>query len=630
MTAAEVEGGEPLSAHAVVGADRLRDRWLTEVVGGARYLARPMGELRTLIGSLADRLLASALAERFDPEDARRVGRALVDAHLTEPAVLEGTHLVLGECLADAADTPGRLRRLLALQGALGRGYADALRRRTLTEHEAITTAALDARTTADEARWASEARFSAVFDAATVGIIVFALDGTSIEANSAACEMVGHTAEELSAMTVADFVPPRQDPAFWADLPRLADGTLDRITVERPYQRPDGRRIWVDAVVSAVRDTDGHPRYLLAMVNEITERMELQQRLTYQAQHDPLTGLPNRSLFFERLRTSMRRVRDDGSGPRPGVCYLDLDGFKVVNDTLGHHTGDRLLQAVADRLRDALAPCGHLVARMGGDEFVVLVERSEDGAELEDVASVALETVRRPVRIDSHDVAISASIGVVRHEGDAGPEELMKAADTTLYSAKHAGRGRYAVFDQERHRSDVLRFELSSQMPEALRRDDFRVVYQPLVRLADERTVGVEALVRWQRPDGELIGPDRFIPLAEETGLVIPLGRRVLDEACRQARAWRDAGHELVVSVNVAARQMSENDLVGDIRTVLAEYDMPPELLQLELTERDLMGTPGRPAAALKELAAMGVQIAIDDFGTGYSNLSYLRQLPV
>ncbi|MDN5918896.1 MAG: EAL domain-containing protein [Pseudonocardia sp.] len=630
MTAAEVEGGDPLCVQAVLEADLIRDRWLPEIVDGARYLPLPMGELRQLMWTLAEQLLAVARAERFDPEGARRVGRALVDAHLTEPAVLERTNLVLGECLAAAADTPGRLRRLLALQGALGRGYADALRRRTLTEHETITTAALAARITADEARWASEARFSAVFDAATVGIVVFALDGTSLEANRAACEMVGHTVDELRTMTVAHFVPPHQEPAFWADLPRLCKGALDRVTVERPYQRPDGRRIWVDTVVSAVRDAEGQARYLLAMVNEITERMELQQRLTYQAQHDPLTGLPNRSLFFDRLRSSMRLVCDDGPGPRPGVCYLDLDGFKVVNDTLGHHTGDRLLQAIADRLRDALAPLGHLVARMGGDEFVVLVERSPDRQALEDVATLALDTIRVPVHIDEHVVAISASVGVVRHEGDTGPEELMKAADTTLYSAKHAGRGRYAVFDPERHRSDVLRFELSAQMPEALRRDDFRVVYQPLVRLADEQTVGVEALVRWQHPDGELIGPDRFIPLAEETGLVIPLGRRVLHEACRQARNWRDAGHDLIISVNVAARQMSENDLVGDIATVLAEYDMPAELLQLELTERDLMGTPGRPAAALKELAAMGVQIAIDDFGTGYSNLSYLRQLPV
>ena len=623
MTAAEVEGGEPLPAHAVTGPDRLRDRWLAEICDGTRHLPTTTADgLRLLIGTLAGRLHEAALAERFEPEAARHVGRALVEARLTEPAVLERTHRALGDCLADAADTPARLRRLLALQGALGRGYAEALRGRTLAEHEAVASV--------DEARRADEARFSTVFDAATVGIVVFALDGTSLEANRAACEMVGHTAEELFAMTVADFVPPGQAPTFWADLVRLGAGTLDRITVERPYRRPDGRRIWMDAVVSAVRSPEGHPRYLLAMVNDITERRELQQRLTYQAQHDPLTGLPNRALFFDRLRASMRRLGDDGSGARPGVCYLDLDGFKVVNDTLGHHTGDRLLQAVADRLRDALAPLGHLVARMGGDEFVVLVERSPDRQALEDVATVALETVRRPVRIDSHDVAISASIGVVRHEDGTGSEELMKAADTTLYSAKHAGRGRYAVFDPERHRSEVRRFELSAQMPEALRRDDFRVVYQPLVRLADEQTVGVEALVRWQRRDGELIGPDRFIPLAEETGLVVPLGRRVLDEACRQARSWRDAGHELVVSVNVAARQMSENDLVGDIAAVLHEYDMPPGLLQLELTERDLMGTPGRPAAALKELAAMGVQIAIDDFGTGYSNLSYLRALPV
>ncbi len=424
-------------------------------------------------------------------------------------------------------------------------------------------------------------------------------------------------------------WLPPERHPAFWADLERLKAGEVAVVEVEHEVLRPDGQRIWLESVVSAVRDAHGDVRYLVSITKDVTERMELQRRLRHQAGHDPLTGLPNRALFFERLQSA---ITDAGNGgPRPGVCYLDLDGFKVVNDTLGHETGDRLLQALAQRLLAALEPAGHLVARMGGDEFVVLSERSPDREALEDVASLALDTVRRPVRIGEHDIAISASVGVVRHD-TGGPEELMKAADTTLYSAKHDGRGRYAVFDRERHQADVLNFELSAQMPEALRKDHFHVLYQPIVRLGDETMVGVEALVRWLRPDGELIGPDRFIPLAEETGLVVPLGRRVLDEACRQASRWRaaDPSNPLVVSVNVAARQVTENDLVADVVETLAKHDLPPELLQLELTERDLMDTHNKPASVLREIADLGVRIAIDDFGTGYSNLAYLRQLPV
>ncbi|WP_156819734.1 putative bifunctional diguanylate cyclase/phosphodiesterase [Pseudonocardia sp. HH130630-07] len=625
VAAARVDHGRALVAHGLPTDAALAGPWSAQL---ARRSVSGAAELRPLTDRLAAWIRESALADRFDPTVPAAVGRELIRARLTDPACLETSLQLVGAHLEPAADTAARVRRMVAVQAAFARGYTEATRNQALVEHEQVARAALDARVTAERARRESESRFTAMFESAAVGIVIFDPSGWSIEANQAAATMLGYSRTTLAGMAVHDFVSREEAPEIWAERPRLLDGSLDRLRIMRPLRRTDGAEIWVDAVVTALREPGGAARLLVAVLSDVTESRELQDRLEYQALHDPLTELPNRSLFFGRLSESIERDADDGA--RPGVCYLDLDGFKVVNDTLGHQAGDQLLAVLAHRLQAALEP--HLVARTGGDEFVVLVERSADRAELEEIAGRALGTVRRPVRIDGRDIVISASVGVVRHDGELGPDELMRAADTTLYSAKRAGRGRYVLYDRERYRSDVRRFELSSQMPEALRRDDFRVVYQPLVRLSDEQTVGVEALVRWQRPDGELLGPDRFIPLAEETGLVVPLGRRVLDEACRQGRLWADANPEqpLLISVNVAARQIAESDLVADVTATLERHGWEPGRLQIELTESDLMGSPGRPLATLRELDRMGVRIAIDDFGTGYSNLAYLRHLPV
>ncbi|MBP2368197.1 putative bifunctional diguanylate cyclase/phosphodiesterase [Pseudonocardia parietis] len=628
VAAAHAGHGRALRPGGVPAATVLAESWsaaLTPHCGGSA------AELRRSLERPAARLREAALAEPFDPAVPAGAGRELLlDARATDPVCLEVGVTLLGAYLEPAVDTAPRVHRLAAIQGAFARGYLEASRRNALVEHEQIARAALEARGSAERARWASEARFAAMFDSAAVGIIIFDPDVPSIEANDAAAAMLGYTRSQLAAMNIVDFVSVEEAPEVWAERTRLLNGSLDRLRLVRSVRRADDTEIWIDAVLTPLREADGTAHRLVGVVSDVTEQLELQQQLEHQATHDPLTGLPNRSVFFGRLNAAI--AEDGADGTRPGICYLDLDGFKVVNDTLGHQAGDRLLQALADRLQSTLEPGGHLVARTGGDEFVVLVPRCRDRASLEEVAGRALDTVRRPVRIDGRDIVISASVGVVRHDGELGPDELMQAADTTLYSAKHSGRGRYVVYDRERHRSDVRRFELSSQMPEALRRNDFVVVYQPLVRLADERTIGVEALVRWQRPDGELLGPDRFIPLAEETGLVVPLGRRVLDEACRRGRLWADADPDrpLLVSVNVAARQIAESDLVADVAATLERHDWPAERLQIELTESDLMGAPGRPLATLRELDRMGVRIAIDDFGTGYSNLAYLRHLPV
>ncbi|MFI5832814.1 putative bifunctional diguanylate cyclase/phosphodiesterase [Micromonospora sp. NPDC051300] len=350
--------------------------------------------------------------------------------------------------------------------------------------------------------------------------------------------------------------------------------------------------------------------------------------RFRHQATHDPLTDLPNRTLFTERLTAA---IATPGRGAdRVGVCFLDLDRFKVVNDSLGHQVGDALLVTVAQRLQRALGE--HLVARLGGDEFVILVERTAGTDDAVKVAEAALDAVREPALVDGHELTVSASIGIVeRQVSGTSPMELMRAADSTLHWAKAAGGARWSLFDADRNRRELTRYALSAAIPAALDRGEFYLDYQPLTSLRDGRVLGMEALVRWRHPELGVLRPDSFIPLAEETGLIVRLGSWVLAEACREAGTWAAAGEAPpFVSVNLAVRQLHRPDLVTEVRGVLGRTGLPPERLQLEITESTMMSTVVEPVRALRVLGDLGVRVAIDDFGTGYCNLAYLRDLPV
>ncbi|WP_232666036.1 putative bifunctional diguanylate cyclase/phosphodiesterase [Pseudonocardia sp. TRM90224] len=625
--------GAPVPLAELPPVSRLAEAW-TSAVHGTSYVALRRTELHDFLGGLAGRLLEAVASPLFDAAGAHQVGTALVDAHFTEVRSLEATLTVLHAQLGGGS---AGATRIAAVTAAIAAGFADALRERTLAEQERISIAAFAAHATAEEARWATQARFQAVFADALIGICIADTDGVILDVNRTLCTMLGYSPDEFRSRSVFTFIHPEDEPGHWVQVKEMTAGSIDHMRIEKAYFRKDGASIWVDLVLSLVRNPDGSPRYLVAMAEDITERHHLQQRLRHQAEHDPLTGLPNRTLFFERLETALA-----DPAVQMGVCYLDIDGFKAVNDTLGHDVGDELLQIVASRLSAELD--GHLVARMGGDEFVVLVQQrgSPPRTAMQDtllaVATTALETVRRTIRLGSHRIAVSASVGVVARSDvrsvdlDGRAAELMKAADTTLYWAKNDGRNRVALFDPVRHRTDVNRFELSARMPDALANGEFLIEYQPLVHLTDQRLVGVEALVRWQPPGGERLAPDVFIPIAEETGLIVPLGRWVLTEACRQAVEWRRAepSADLFLSVNIAARQLRELGVVEDVRTILDETGWPPDMLQLELTESDFMDTGPESLDTLQALADTGIRIAIDDFGTGYSNLAYLRRLPV
>lgn len=351
--------------------------------------------------------------------------------------------------------------------------------------------------------------------------------------------------------------------------------------------------------------------------------------RFRHAATHDWLTGLPNRALMHSRL-TAM--LVDPAPGARIGVCFVDLDEFKAVNDRLGHQVGDQLLVAVADRLESAIAPTAGTLARLGGDEFIIVIEGTRGVEDMVEVADRVLAALAEPYQVVGHPLSVSASIGVVeRPMAGTDATELMRAADVTMHWAKVDGKARWAVYDTGRDTREVARYALAAEMPAALRRGEFTLHYQPLVDLADGTIRGVEALARWRHPVRGLLGADQFVELAEETGLIVPLGARLFTEACEEAVRWRELGTPApFVSVNLVASQLREPYVVPEILRVLEGAGLPPDGLQFEILERAVVSTDEAMVSALRALARAGVRFAIDDFGTGYSSLAYLRTLPV
>lgn len=483
---------------------------------------------------------------------------------------------------------------------------------------------------TAGHATGTAPGDYRAAFNVARLAMAVVDRQGRVLDANPALGALLGTDPALLITRSAADLADLREDPRTWREYRDVLGGRAARLRRTRRLRRADGHALWAEITVEPAPDS----RSLLLSMADISDQRDLQGRLRHLQMHDPVTRLPNRSLFFERMTRALEAATyDHGGTGRIGLCYLDLDGFKAVNDTLGHRVGDRLLGAVAQRLTDCAAPGGHLVARLGGDEFALLVRNSTGTEELCDLARTVLAALQEPFDVGGQRLSVSASIGVVERPA-AGTHTtwLMQAADTTLYWAKEDGKARWTLFDPERNAHRMTRQALSSTLRPAVERDEFVLDYQPLVGLGDGVVRGVEALVRWDHPQFGRLSPNRFIPLAEENGAIVPLGRWVLRTACRQARAWQlaEPPHPLVVSVNVAVRQVWDSDLVADVGAILAETGLPPHLLQLELTESAVMGSTGRPLQALQALSDMGVAIAIDDFGTGYSNLAYLSRLPV
>ena len=369
--------------------------------------------------------------------------------------------------------------------------------------------------------------------------------------------------------------------------------------------------------------------RYHRLLREQERERAAQEERIRYQAYHDSLTGLPNRASFAEHLDEAMRRAKR--AGWPLALLFLDLDNFKRVNDSLGHDAGDRLLRVAAERIRRAVREADMLF-RMGGDEFTVLLEDVRGPEEAAMVSSRVLEAMAEPLQLQHHEISVTASIGIALYpRDDVVAERLLKSADTAMYRAKELGRNRYAFFAPEMNERVESQILVEAALRRALKNHEFVLHYQPRVSVASGRATGAEALLRWRHPEWGLVEPARFVPLLEETGMVVPVGAWVLAEACRQARSWQDAGlPPLRVSVNLSSRQFRSESLIDSVTEALRASRLQPQLLELELTESLLVENVEHAMGVMGELKAIGTAISIDDFGTGYSSLGYLKRFPI
>jgi diguanylate cyclase (GGDEF)-like protein/PAS domain S-box-containing protein len=479
---------------------------------------------------------------------------------------------------------------------------------------------------------------FRAVFEGSALGTAVVDVDGTFIEANAALRRMAGAAGDELRGIAFLSMVHPDDRDHHAALFHRLAAGRLPSYQAELRWLRAGGGTFPVRLTVSLVRDGDGRPRFCVAMAEDLTQRTRaeaerdgLEVRLRHLALHDPLTGLPNRVLLAERMRAAVDALAQE-PGARCAVLFLDLDRFKNVNDSLGHGVGDELLRQVAGRLASCAGPAD-TVARFGGDEFIIFLPRAAGREEALDVADRVRQALATPLELGGYRAWTSATIGIALADGAGGsPDELLRNADMAMYHAKAGGHAR-AVFDGFMHRAVLERLGMETDLRGALARQELGLAFQPIVELSTGAVVGAEALVRWDHPLHGPVSPQRFVSLAEDTGLIGALGAWVMGEAARQLAEWRaelPAAAGLEVSVNVSPWQLREPGLVDAVADTLGEHGLPPAALKLELTESSLVEDPATAAGVLRALKRRQVQVYLDDFGTGYSSLSSLHRLPL
>jgi diguanylate cyclase (GGDEF)-like protein/PAS domain S-box-containing protein len=605
------------------------ERW-ARAVAETSYVLMDLPEAQAYLVVLARQLFDAWESCPYDPEPARQVGAALVDGHFTNPDTINRTLAMLPQALiAGELDDFGTMSRIGAMQGVLAAGYAARLQERTLAEQDAIIAATVTARGEAERAARASQARLAAVFAGAAIGIGLGDANGNILDANPALTKMLGYSLDEMRRRNVGDFMHPDDARTVWELYQQLVIGSRESFQTAKQFRCSDDSTVWTHLTVSLIRNSSGEPEFQIAVIEDITDLRRLQVQLRHQADHDGLTGLANRTLFQRRLA---QLIADPLTSRRVGLCLIDLDGFKAINDSVGHAVGDQVLVEVAGRLNAASERAGHLVARLGGDEFVILVDDTSGAQDVIAVAEAAFKAVEQPITIAGRAYSVTASAGIVeRATTSTDTADLMRAADITLYWAKADGKNRWALFDDRRSNREVAQYTLARMLPDALRNEEFRLEYQPLYTLASGLPSGAEALLRWHHPKLGYLLPGRFIDAAEESGIIVPLGRWILETACAQARAWaRRFADPLRISVNVAMRQLADPRFVETIVSLLEASELQPTQLQLELTERAVISTDGEPLALLRNLADLGVRIAIDDFGTGFSNMTYLRRLPV
>lgn len=578
-----------------------------------------------------EELLGGVFENILDRESAEAVRRFVS----LGPAAGPGFSDTVGQDAGAAGGTDGPGLRSLTLSTPLYRpsGWTDSLEMRVrmarLDGHPYLVAVARDL---ADRRRAKEESTLRlAAMEASRDGMALMDDEGRIIYANDALSTMFGYeSSSALLGMSWESLYDREQRTRIEAQF-FSADSGPGRFSGEAMGSRRDGTAVHTSISLN-VMDDGG----LIGVIRDITRHKQVEERLRYHAFYDSLTGLANRDLFSDHLSLSVRQVqRRDGY--RFGVLYMDLDRFKVINDSLGHTVGDQLLREVAVRLRSSVRD-GDTIARFGGDEFAVLLDGVQDIREVSRIMGRVIDTVERPFHIEGHEIGISLSVGVVFKTGEQdgccewdSPEGIIRDADIAMYRAKERGRQRYEIFDNAMRQEAERLLKLETELRSAVAREDVYLEFQPIVRLSDGGVEGFEALARWRHPELGFISPMEFIPLAEETGLIVPLGLSLLRRACQVMKRWVAAyGPELWMSVNLSARQLEEENLPRRVLDVLRETGLPASSLRLEITESVVMSRPERVSRVLARLREIGTGVSIDDFGTGYSSLSYLHRLPV
>ena len=485
-------------------------------------------------------------------------------------------------------------------------------------------------RTHAVHALRESEERYQTLVELSPDAIIVH-VDRRIVFINSAGMRLLGAAnREQLLGLPILNFIHEDFRDSVENRIHKLIEEGIEAPFAEEKLIRLDGTLL--DAEVAAVKFVYQDQPAVQVVARDISARKQAEERLVHDAFHDGLTGLPNRSLFLEHLKLAAERTRRP-KGYLFAVLFLDLDRFKNINDSLGHPAGDQLLQAIARRLEKCLRQVD-IVARFGGDEFAVLLDGLDDASDAVRVAERIQRELRTPLSLNGHEVFTSASIGIaISGRGYQHMEEIVRDADTAMYRAKALGKARHEIFDTEMHAHAVTLLQLETDLRRAVERKEFCVHYQPIVSLTDAELYGFEALLRWNHPERGLIMPGEFISIAEETGVIVPLGRWILRQSCRQMSEWQrkfPIARNLILSVNISGKQFAQPDLFHQVAGILRETGFSPHRLQLEITESVVIENTATVTDVLIKLRGLGVTLSMDDFGTGYSSLSYLHRFPI
>lgn len=477
-----------------------------------------------------------------------------------------------------------------------------------------------------------SEERFRNAFDYAAVGMALVQSSGRILKVNRKLCEILGYEENELLNIDYEDLIYPEDLESLNLNLSKLLSDDLDSFEMEKRIYHKSGEILWLNWSSSFLHDDLNQSSHFIFQLQDITDRKRAEERLAHDALHDALTGLPNRTLFLDRLQVAFARATRNFN-TKFAVLYLDFDRFKLVNDNFGHLIGDKLLIEISQRLTSIIRE-SDTIARLGGDEFTMLVDEISSNDEAVQVAERIRKEMAQPFDLNGQDFFATISIGIANWSREyEQPEFLLRDADTALYQAKRSGRDGYKVFDKEMHQRALRLLQIETDLRYAIERNEFFLVYQPIVDLLDQKLCGFEALLRWQHPVHGMIPPLEFISIAEETGQILQIGEWVLREACTQLNNWRgknDESKNLWMSVNVSTKQFTQTDLVSLVAGILKETDLDPKCLKLEVTESAMVENIDFAVNVMESLKKLGLKLSIDDFGTGYSSLSYLHRLPL